>query len=92
VLDRERGERRAQQRHGSERVAELLREHGQLDDAEALAAVLLPHRDAGPAEAAQLAPQRVVAPAGLGRLADLGERRAAREQLARRVLDRALVV
>ena len=60
VLDHRRRQRTRQERHRSERAAELLAQDRQLDRAEALAAVLLRDRDPRPAQLAQLAPQLVV--------------------------------
>ena len=51
-----------QQRRGRERVAELLGHDAQLDDAEALAALVLRDGDARPAEPGDLVPVRVAAP------------------------------
>ena len=91
VLDRQRGERAAQERHRA-RVAELLEQDAELDDAEPLAAVLLADRDAGPAQLAQLARERVVVGARLGGLADLRHRRAVGQQVMRGALDLLLVL
>ena len=59
-LDHGGGDGGREERRRRARVAELLEQHGQLDGAEALAAVLLGDRDARPAELDELAPQRVV--------------------------------
>ena len=56
VLEHEPGGRVRQERQRRERVAELLHQDHQLDDAEALAAVLLVDEDARPAELAELLP------------------------------------
>jgi hypothetical protein len=80
---------------GSQRgdgAPQLLAQDGELDRAEALAAVLLGDGDARPAELGQLAPQRVVDTGGLGVLAHPLRRRTRAEQLPRRALDVALVV
>ena len=70
VLERERGERGAEERGRRDRVAELLEQDRQLDGAQPLAAVLLGDRDPGPAERAQLGPQLGVVDARLRRRAD----------------------
>ncbi len=81
------------QGEGRQRVAHLLGEDHRLDRAEALAAVLLGKRDAGPSELADLAPQTVVVGAvGLGELADLLGRKTRGEKLAGGRLDLALLV
>ena len=90
--DRQRGERAAEERRGRHRVAQLLEQHRQLDGAEALAAVLLGDRDAGPAELAQLPPQRVVVGAAPRRPRARARTASGREQLARGRLDLVLVL
>ena len=92
VLQQRRGEHRGQEGHRGDAAPELLAEDRQLDPAQALAAVLLGDRDAGPPELAELAPQRVVGPARLGVLAHALGPGAVGEQLAGRALDVALVV
>jgi len=91
-----RGQRRqrgAQERHGRDGVAELLGQHRELDDPEPLAAPLLTHGDARPAQLAQLAPQRLVEAVLLERRGTHAlPRRAAGEQLARGALDLLLVL
>src|SRR4051812_25502656 len=92
MLDQRRSEHRRQERDGRDAAAELLAEDRQLDGAQALAALLLRHGDAGPAELGQLLPQRIVDAASLRVLADALGRRARAEQLARGALDVTLVV
>ena len=92
MLDQRRGEHGGQERDGRDRAAELLAQDRQLDGAEPLAAVLLGDGDAGPAELAELLPQRVVGAARLGVLAHALRRGARAEQLAGGALDVALVV
>src|SRR4051812_36380119 len=60
LLEGERGERGAEERRRRAGVAELLEQDAQLDESEALAAVLLADGDARPAELAELGGQRVV--------------------------------
>jgi hypothetical protein len=91
-LDDRGGHRGGQKRSGGTGVAQLLQQHGQLDGAQALAPVGLGHRDPGPSQIHDLAPQRVVVRRGLSRLADLGEGGAGGEQLAGDVLDLPLVL
>src|SRR6476469_8087000 len=54
--ERDAGDRVGEERRGSERVAHLLEEDGELDDAEALATPLLRQGEAGPAELRHLLP------------------------------------
>ena len=81
-----------QERHRRQRVAELLHQDHELDDAEPLAAVLLVDEDAGPAELGHLLPGVVVVAARLGELAHALRLEARGEQLVGRPLDRLLVV
>ena len=77
---------------GRDGAPELLAQDRQLDRAEALAAVLLGDGDAGPAELAELLPQRLVGAGGLRVLAHALGAGARAEQLAGGALDVALVV
>src|SRR5207248_2585093 len=77
---------------GRQRVAELLLHDRQLDLPELLASAALLDEDPGPPQLGHLAPDRVVVLAALRQLAQLLRLEAGREELARRRLDRLLVV
>ena len=69
--ERQAGDRVGEERRGGERVAHLLEEDGELDDAEPLPAPLLGQRQAGPAELGHLVPVGLLeAVLALGQLAD----------------------
>src|SRR5205085_4784176 len=70
----------------------LLREDGELDDAEADAAVRLGDPDRRPAEIAELRPQRLVVSLALGGGAHLRQARAPGEQVVRGALDLLLLM
>ena len=81
------------QRRGGERVAHLLEEDGELDDAEALSAPLLGQRQAGPAELGHLVPVGCVeAVVAGGELADPLGFEARGEEVVGGRLDRLLLV
>jgi hypothetical protein len=87
------GDRGGEQRRGSERVAHLLEEHCEVDDAEPLSSPLLRQRQAGPAELGHLLPVGLLeAMLALGQLADPLRFVAGGEELARGRLDRLLLV
>ena len=81
------------QRRGRQRVAHLLEEDGELDDAEALSAPLLGQRQAGPAELGHLVPVGLLeAVLALGQLADALGLVAGGEEVVGGRLDRLLLV
>ncbi len=94
VGDERRGGDGGQEGRGRQRGAELLLDHGQLDDAQAQPAVLLGHEQRRPAELADGRPALVgEAAVGLvGQPPDLLGLVARGEEVARGALDRALVV
>ena len=81
-----------QERRGRAGVAQLLAQDRQLDRPQAQSPVLLGDGDPGPAQLADLAPERVVVAARLGCLAHLGQRGALGQHLAGGLLDRPLLV
>ena len=91
-LEREAGGDAGEEGQRRERVAELLHQDHELDDAEPLAAVLLGDEDPGPAELADLLPGVVVVAPALGERANALGREARREEVLGGALDRLLVV
>ena len=90
---RQAGDRVGEQRRGRQRVAHLLEEDGEVDDAEPLSAPLLGQRQAGPAELGHLLPVGLLeAVLALGQLADPLRLVAGGEEVARGRLDRLLLV
>ena len=90
---RQAGNRVREQRRGGQRVAHLLEEHRQLDDAEPLPTPLLGERQPGPAELGHLVPVGLLeAVLALGQLANPLGLVARGEEVMRGRLDRLLLV